>query len=302
MYHPGDPSDAELAAGFNDADDFEYIEFYNRSLTETLNLTGVTISGGVDFNFTDAAITTLAPGGYLLVVENIGAMTARYGAGLPIAGQYSGQLNNAGESLLVLDSNSAIVHDFTYDDSDDTGWHSVTDGDGPSLVIVNPLAAAATWNDGVSWRPSFAVNGSPGSADRLVGDANSDNRVDLVDLAIVQASLGTASGATWATGDFNGDGAVTRTDAALLSRNYGRSYTPPGGSPPSAAAAVVTRAARRPAPAAEPRDTTKSLTAIVAERARNGSQVDRAISAVASELGSDGVVGATRLRARRVAR
>ncbi len=57
----------------------------------------------------------------------------------------------------------------------------------------------------------------------------------------MQRSLGTASGATRATGDFNGDGAVNRQDAAILARNFGRSL--PALSPAPAAVVAWKRVA-----------------------------------------------------------
>ncbi|MCA9198829.1 MAG: lamin tail domain-containing protein, partial [Planctomycetales bacterium] len=68
MYNPLGPSAAELAVNSAwTADDFEFIELQNTSATETLDLTGVTFVGGIDFNFTDSQITSLAPGARVLV-------------------------------------------------------------------------------------------------------------------------------------------------------------------------------------------------------------------------------------------
>ncbi|RIK81458.1 MAG: hypothetical protein DCC68_08570 [Planctomycetota bacterium] len=230
MYHPADPSPDEITAGFVDADQFEFIELLNVSPTQTLDLGGVSLANGVEFTFIGGTLPPL--GRIVLAVDEI-AFAARY-PGIPVAGQYTGQLNNAGERVALVDNRGAAILDFTYDDTG-PGWHPTTDGDGYSLVIVDPLAPTSTWSDPASWRPSFAIGGSPGSDDFVPGDADGNGRVDLTDLAIVQRSLGTASGATRATGDFNGDGAVNRQDAAILARNFGRSL--PALSP--AAAAVV---------------------------------------------------------------
>jgi hypothetical protein len=190
----------------------------------------------------------------------------------------------------------------------------VTDGDGPSLVIIDPLGAAANWGNGASWRPSFEIHGSPGAIDRMAGDADGNNRVDFVDVAIVQGALGSASGATWAIGDFNRDGMVNRTDVALLSRNYGRSYTPPAPSPTaSASAVVVSRVARRPGELAG--SSLVNSLAVAAVRRDNASRnaprvaahldraVDRAVDAVSTELAANGSADTTtKLRLRRLTR
>ena len=97
MYHP-----PASASGTNTVD-FEYIELKNVG-TAALSLSGFTISGGVDFSF---PTMTLAAGDRVLVVANQTAFTARYGGGLNIAGQFTGNLENAGERL-VLDRKSVV--------------------------------------------------------------------------------------------------------------------------------------------------------------------------------------------------
>ncbi|RIK76533.1 MAG: hypothetical protein DCC68_19155 [Planctomycetota bacterium] len=287
MYHPADPSTDELAAGFTDADQFEYIEFKNTSATETLNLAGAKLTNGVAFDFTGSAITSLAPGAFALVVVDQAAFTARYGAGLPIAGVYGGQLNNAGETIRIEDANAVAILDFTYDDTGE-GWHPTTDGDGYSLVIVDPLGAASTWSDGAAWRPSGAIGGSPGSDDGLPGDFNSDGNVGVADLAILQAHLGTTSGATVAIGDIDGDGDVDRADAAEFARQFGRSTGVGGGSPAAPSALAVVRRA--------PTDTSRLA---ATRRGTTVRHVDAAIADLASDALS--VNSATDARVSRVA-
>jgi hypothetical protein len=246
MYHPADPSPSELAAGFVDADEFEFIELVNVSPTQTLNLAGVTLSDAVSFTFGNV---TLLPGARMVLAVDPAAFAQRYGASIPVAGQFTGQLNNSGEHLVLADSRGATILDFTYDDTG-AGWHPTTDGDGYSLVILDELGPTANWNNGPSWRPSSSIGGSPGTADSLAGDFNGDGRVDLADLAILQIHLGAASGATPLTGDLTGDGAVTRADAAEFARLFGKSTPAPS---PPAPLAVVRRAASVAEPTARPR-------------------------------------------------
>jgi hypothetical protein len=94
------------------------------------------------------------------------------------------------------------------------------------------------------WRASFARGGSPGSADveRTPGHVDGNGSVDLLDLTVVQRSLGVASGATQALGDLNGDGAVNRADVALLAMSFGRQASAESPSASPSAAAVVTAA------------------------------------------------------------
>ena len=243
MYHPADPSAAEAAAGFTEADEFEYIELANIG-EGPLDLRGLRFADGVDFDFSTASVTTLDPGERLVIVENIDAFNHRYdNPNVIIAGQYTGRLDNGGEHVRLENSAGTAIHDFIYDDNG-LGWHVSTDGLGPSLVIVDPTGDAANWSIAAGWRPSLEDLGSPGRNDALPGDVNGDLRVDVVDLAIVQAHMGTAIGATLGDGDLDGDGDVDRDDIVRLTRGFGQPLVPPA-APTASPMAMVTPFATR---------------------------------------------------------
>jgi hypothetical protein len=254
IYHPADAPGTGL-----DADEFEFLELKNISTSTTLDLTQARLTQGVQFDFATGAVASLAPGEFVLVVSNPTAFASRYGSGFPIAGEYSGQLNNAGERVRIEDTNGVAILDFVYDDQGE-GWYPQTDGDGYSLVIRNEMADADTWSAAASWRPSYTIGGSPAADDTatLEGDVNGDLRVDLVDVAILQANYGIATGALRSQGDLNGDGAVGRSDAALLARNFGRSLVVESPAPaafaPSAVVASSVVAQTRSAAEAPNRD------------------------------------------------
>ncbi|NLH16255.1 MAG: hypothetical protein GX455_06730, partial [Phycisphaerae bacterium] len=92
MYHPnGDPNT-------------EFVELYNAG-TEILDLSLVRFDQGIDFPFgLTPATTTLAPNGYLVLARNPAAFAARYGAGIAVAGQYTGALDSNGERLRLVDA------------------------------------------------------------------------------------------------------------------------------------------------------------------------------------------------------
>src|SRR6185503_17190868 len=89
-YHPGDVTAAEISAGFTDENMFEFVELYNPG-TAPFDLNGVRFVDGIEFDFTGSAVTELAPGAHVLIVQNRAALEQRYGVGLPIAGEYSGR-------------------------------------------------------------------------------------------------------------------------------------------------------------------------------------------------------------------
>ncbi|MBP7053782.1 MAG: CotH kinase family protein [Phycisphaerae bacterium] len=156
-YHPSDPTAVELAAGFSDEDDFEFVELVN-SGTAPLDLAGIRFVDGIEFDFAAGSLTLLAPGQHVLVVRSLKAFETRYGLGLPVAGEYDGRLSNAGEPIRLVDASGEILSEFTY--GTQTPWPSLADGGGPSLEMVDVTADPALPE---SWQASRAEGGSPGS-------------------------------------------------------------------------------------------------------------------------------------------
>ncbi len=156
MYNP-----SPLAGNTNDPQEFEYIELVNNSPSTTLSLNGVRLTNGVDFAFTGSAVTSLGPNGRVVVVRNLAAFTARYGALANVAGQYAGLLDNAGERIRLLDASNEEVLDFSYNNS----WYPITDGLGFSLVNTNQMGEPDSWGKKSSWRPSGVLQGAPGQSD-----------------------------------------------------------------------------------------------------------------------------------------
>jgi hypothetical protein len=159
MYHPaGEPA----GDAFED-DEYEFIELTNISATESLELAGVQFDRGIQYAFPEM---TLGPGEHVLVVRNVAAFEERYGAGKTVAGQYgsaespgSNFLDNAGESLRLVDALGGVIHEFQYDDA----WFPETDGVGRSLEVVDPRETdLALWSEAVHWAASELPGGTPG--------------------------------------------------------------------------------------------------------------------------------------------
>ena len=218
-YNPMNPTAREINAGFDDADEFEFIELTNIG-DESISLTSVSFvriedngdEQGVDFHFSEGAIFDLDPGQTVLVVENTEAFQFRYGGQLPVAGQWSGGLGNGGE-MVTIENAGVLLQQFTYDD----GWYPSTDGDGRTLQIVdagNP--DLNSWNIARSWRPSSELDGTPGETAPTLGDVTGDGVFSTDDLLrALQAGEyedGVPDNSTYAEGDWDGDKDFTTSD------------------------------------------------------------------------------------------
>ncbi len=144
-----------------DPQDFEYLELQNISTDTALDLGGVHFGDGLVFDFTQSAVTHLAPGSRVIVVRNAAQFAARYGTHRPVAGQYVGSLDSNGERLVLLDAANEEIMAFSYHRS----WHPITDGFGFALTLIDPTASPDSWTMPTSWRPSGVAGGSPGEAD-----------------------------------------------------------------------------------------------------------------------------------------
>ena len=142
-------------------EDTEFIELMHAGPegSSPITLAGVRFTEGIQFEF--PAETTLAAGERIVVVRDLVGFEAAYGQGINIAGQYTGALNNGGESIALVDNVDAFVHAFEYNDA----WYPETDGGGYSLTIADPLQDLALWDAADGWRLSEDVGGSPGIPD-----------------------------------------------------------------------------------------------------------------------------------------
>ena len=158
-YNPG----VAIGSGL-DNDDFEFIELKNNG-TDTIDLAGVQFTDGIAFDFTGSNVTSLAAGEYTVVVKDQVAFKLRYpGVDVGrIAGQFtSGNLRNSGENLtLVEGSTGRVLFDFEFGG----GWYDLVDGEGFSLSLRSEDAAASTFGQSETWRPSSSLHGSPAGPD-----------------------------------------------------------------------------------------------------------------------------------------
>ena len=133
------------------SDDTEYIELMNISLTETIHLDGLSLTGGITFTFPES--TVLDSGERILIVRDRVAFEAEFGTDLRIIGEFDGSLSNGGEELVIEG-----IFDFEYDDK--FPWSELADGEGRSIVFTG-----GDPGNPESWRTSVSDGGSPGASD-----------------------------------------------------------------------------------------------------------------------------------------
>ncbi len=174
MYNPP-------ALGAFAGNDLEFIEFKNTGATP-LNLGTLTFTAGINFTFTNG--TRLFPGQFFVVARNPGPFAVKY-PGTAVNGVYSGQLDNAGETLRLSTAFGNTVLSVAYNDR--TPWPLAADGHGFSAV---PRVSGANPNsdNGAHWRASANAGGSPGADDPeptilpvLVNEAMTHTDVPAVD-------------------------------------------------------------------------------------------------------------------------
>jgi hypothetical protein len=175
--------------------DFEYVELTNVG-TASIQLQNVKFVQGITFTF--VAPTTLNAGESLVVVKNLTRFRSRYGNSPTVAGTYSGNLDNSGETIALqlpapYDAN---ILTFAYGDN----WRTTADGGGTALTTIAGVTKANLWGDKDTWTAT-ALGGTPmGAGARTdtfsgwmtlngVNGVTDDNDQDGVP-ALVESALG----------------------------------------------------------------------------------------------------------------
>jgi hypothetical protein len=114
-----------------------FVELHSLATNTTFDLSNWRIEG---VGFTFAPGTLLAPGGYIVVAKDRAVFAATYGNNIPLAGEFSGQLQNDGETLWLVKpgltpAQDVVIDQVTYSDS--APWPTAADGLGGSLQLID---------------------------------------------------------------------------------------------------------------------------------------------------------------------
>lgn len=144
MYHPAGSPDAE------------YVELYNPSASESVDMSGWTLDGA---GVTIQPGTVLLPHAYAVLVRKDTAFRAAYpGGGRFVIGEYTSSLPDTGGTL-TLRQGSRIVDTVSYSATDP--WPGAANGTGPSLELRDPSSDNAL---AANWTANPAGTGTPGQA------------------------------------------------------------------------------------------------------------------------------------------
>ncbi|HAB15038.1 MAG TPA: hypothetical protein DCE44_01175 [Verrucomicrobiales bacterium] len=130
----------------------EFIEFYS-PLDQEMNLSGWSLSGGVDFIFPPG--TTIGPHEYLVVAQNPDALAAKFGVTNAL-GPWTGRLAGEGERVRLRDPAGEVLDEVDYQLG--FPWPTVGDQPGYSLELINPALDNSL---GGHWRSSVVGTPTP---------------------------------------------------------------------------------------------------------------------------------------------
>jgi hypothetical protein len=167
---PPTPQELQVLPGLK-AGDFEFVELINTGAAP-INLGGAQFDRGISFVF--PADFMLDPGARTVIVSQQAGFALRYGTGFNIAGQFEGNLDNAGEELRLLDAVGEEVLRFTYSPT----WYPPADAGGYSLVTRSANPGFDSYNVPNSWAISGQIAGTPGGEETSFSQAFEGWRFD----------------------------------------------------------------------------------------------------------------------------
>ncbi len=130
---------------YRERDELDWLELYNRG-SQAVNLGGWKLQDGAQFEFPNG--TVLGAGEYLVIAKDAAAFSVAY-PGVPVMGDYGGNLSNHDELIRLYDANSNLADEVHYFEGG--RWPATPDGGGSSLELKDPDADN---NHGESWAAS----------------------------------------------------------------------------------------------------------------------------------------------------
>ena len=175
-----------------------WVELLNRS-NRVVDLSGWDLDNGINFEF--APGTLIAPGEFLVVAEDVDALSKRF-PGVPIVGPFRGRLSNRRDRIALRDELNNPVDEVEYFDGG--RWPDYADGGGSSLELRDadadnskPEAWAASDETGrtewrtYSYRQVATANFGPTKWREFVVGMIDAGEILIDDISVIQAPSST---------------------------------------------------------------------------------------------------------------
>lgn len=194
-------------------DGAEFVELYNPSATESVDLSGWTLSGATSLTVPPG--TVILPHGTMTFGADDVTFRSTYGGTVFLGGLLSGAM--AGSGTLALNrSDGSSADTVTYGGA---GWPTATGG--PSLELLNP---AADNDNPASWALSVAPGGTPGAPNQGGGDTNAPDTTVTAPAANATLTTSAVTMAGTASDDIN----IDRVAITLRNNTTGNWLQPNG--------------------------------------------------------------------------
>jgi hypothetical protein len=135
----------------------EFVELYNPSTTQAIDISGWVLSGAIDLVLQPG--TVIVPGGRMTFVKDDATFRASQGGTVVVGGRFGGDLA-PGETLTLTRASGTVADTVTFGGA---GWPDASNG--RSLELVNLAADNA---DPANWALSPMPAGSPGAVNQTV--------------------------------------------------------------------------------------------------------------------------------------
>jgi hypothetical protein len=172
-YHP---VDSIVGVDTISGEDFEFIEFKNTGTTP-IDLSGLRLDSAIFYQF--PAEQLLLPGSFFVVASKPNTFFTKYKQ-YP-SGNFSKNLSNSGEEVVLVNRLNQQVWSFTYDDG--SPWPTTPDGKGYTLTskYINPLGNPASSD---YWMASSSINGTPFKDDLASLTASRETVVSNISVSV----------------------------------------------------------------------------------------------------------------------
>ena len=204
----------------------EFVELYNPSPTEAVDLSGWSISDAIDLQIQPGAV--ILPQSTMVFVANDPTFRSTYGTGVVVGSVYGGDLSS-GETITLLRSDGSVADSLAYGGA---GWPVAT---GRSLELLNPASDNA---NPANWALSVASGGTPGLPNQSGGGGDTAAPNTTVTAPAANAVLGSSAVTMTGTASDNVD--VDRVNVTLQNTTTGAWLQPNGTFGTSAAVVTAT--------------------------------------------------------------